>query len=96
MTHKLTNGMKTWKGSRTIQSFFFFFFGNYVDMMTFRHDDFLHQEQRGQVNYIVMEYFNSILFLKYDDLLRSRILISLIYVNATSRGKFVPEPEIEF
>ena len=54
MSHKLAKDMKTWKRN-----------GNNIILIFFLKGlDILHQERRGQVNIIVMDHFNSILFHK--------------------------------
>ena len=52
MNHKLTNGMKIWKGK-----------GNTITLLfSLKWLEILHQERRGQVNTVVIEHFNRILF----------------------------------
>jgi hypothetical protein len=54
MSHKLAKGMKMWKG-----------IGNTTILLfSLKGLEILHQEIRGQVKTIVMEYFNGILFHK--------------------------------
>ena len=55
MSYKLANGMKMWKR-----------YGNTTILLLFslKGLEILHQEKRGQVKTMVMEYFNSILFHK--------------------------------
>ena len=54
MNHKLTSAMKMWKENGETNILLFSLKGLKI----------LHQERRGQVNIIVMEHFNSILFHK--------------------------------
>ena len=54
MNHELANGMKMWKGNRN----------NTTLLFSLKGLEILNQERRGQVNTIVMEHFNSILFHK--------------------------------
>ena len=55
MNHKLTNGMKMWKGN-----------GNTITLsFSLKGLEILHQERRGQAKTLVMEHFNGILFHEY-------------------------------
>jgi len=56
MSHKLANGMKTWKG-----------IGNTTTLLfSLKGLEILHHKRRGQVKTIVMEHFNGILFHKSE------------------------------
>ena len=54
MNHKFVNGMKMWKGNGNTTTLLF----------SLKRLEIVHQERRGQVKTIVMEYFNGILFHK--------------------------------
>ena len=57
MNHKLANCMEIWKGNgNTTKSLF-----------SLKGLEILHQERRVEVNTMVMEHFNSILFLNSAD-----------------------------
>ena len=73
MNHKLTNGMKLWKGNGNTTTLLFSLKGHEI----------VHQERRGQVETIVMEHFNGILFHK------SELLTSSIPISQSGKSKAV-------
>ena len=72
MNHKLANGMKIWKENGNTTTLLFTLIGLKM----------LHQERRIQVNTIVMEHFESILFHKSRPASKQHAYQSMLDVNS--------------